>query len=117
MNKDMIKVYIASPYSKGNKVKNVKRHMHAYHILTREGFAAYAPLWSHFQHCLFPKDYEEWLKLDLEWLKVCDCVLRLSGESKGADKEVEVAKEMGLPVFNCVVEIENYYKKMDNITQ
>ncbi|GAG05287.1 unnamed protein product, partial [marine sediment metagenome] len=33
------------------------------------------------------------------WLEVCDCVLRLPGESAGADLEVERAKELGIPVY------------------
>ncbi|MBA4198288.1 MAG: DUF4406 domain-containing protein [Chitinophaga sp.] len=32
-------------------------------------------------------------------LAKCDAVLRLEGESKGADEDVRVAKERGLPIF------------------
>lgn len=38
----------------------------------------------------------------------CDAILRLKGESSGADKDVEVAKGLGLPV---------YYKLEDIIGQ
>jgi NAD-dependent oxidoreductase involved in siderophore biosynthesis len=32
-------------------------------------------------------------------------VLRLPGESSGADKDVEIAQELGLPVYRSVEEI------------
>jgi len=38
-------------------------------------------------------------------LQHCDAVLRLSGESSGADKDVEIARERGLPVFRSLDEI------------
>ena len=48
---------------------------------------------------MHPRPYEDWIKLDLEWIKACDYLLRLSGESKGADQEVEFALDNGLSVF------------------
>jgi len=38
-------------------------------------------------------------------LQHCDAVLRLPGESSGADKDVEIARERGLPVFRSLDEI------------
>jgi len=35
----------------------------------------------------------------------CDAVLRIPGESKGADQDVRIARERGLPVFRSVEEI------------
>jgi hypothetical protein len=35
----------------------------------------------------------------------CDAVLRISGESKGADQDVRIARERGLPVFYAIDEI------------
>jgi hypothetical protein len=35
----------------------------------------------------------------------CDAVLRIPGESKGADQDVQIARERGLPVFRSVEEI------------
>jgi hypothetical protein len=46
-----------------------------------------------------PRPYEDWTKLDLEWVKVCDGLLRLEGESSGADAEIEFAKQLSIPVF------------------
>ncbi|WP_091227963.1 DUF4406 domain-containing protein [Microbacterium sp. 3J1] len=38
-------------------------------------------------------------------LQHCDAVLRLPGESAGADKDVEIALERGLPVYRSLEEI------------
>ena len=38
-------------------------------------------------------------------LQHCDAVLRLTGESVGADKDVEIALERGLPVYRSIDEI------------
>lgn len=38
-------------------------------------------------------------------LQHCDAVLRLPGESTGADTDVAIARERGLPVFRSIEEI------------
>jgi hypothetical protein len=38
-------------------------------------------------------------------LEKCDAVLRLPGASAGADKDVQIAKEKGLPVYFAIEEI------------
>ncbi|WP_373503568.1 DUF4406 domain-containing protein [Aestuariivirga sp.] len=38
-------------------------------------------------------------------LKHCDAVLRLAGDSKGADNDVRIARERGIPVFFSVDDI------------
>jgi len=50
--------------------------------------------------------YEEFLySVAARLLTRCDAVLRIPGESKGADQDVRVAREHGLPVFHSVEEI------------
>ncbi len=105
----MIKVYIASPYTKGDVAVNVKRQLDCVDELMNLGFAPFAPLYSHFQHMAHPRPYEDWVKIDLEWVKVCDCVLRLDGESNGADGEVEFAGANGIKVFYTIDELKKFY--------
>jgi len=38
----------------------------------------------------------------------CDAVLRLPGESTGADQDVQLARERGLPVYNRLDDIPGY---------
>ena len=109
----MIKVYIASPYTLGDIAVNVKRQIDAVDELMNYGFAPFAPLYSHFQHMVHPRPYEDWVDVDLEWVKVCDCVLRLDGESKGADGEVNLAQTMGKPIFYSVEDVAIYYGELN----
>jgi len=104
----MIKVYIASPYTLGDKAVNVKRQIDTVDELMNHGFAPFAPLYSHFQHMVHPREYEDWIAVDLEWVSVCNCVLRLDGESSGADIEVNHANSLGIPVFYSLEELYNY---------
>ena len=105
----MIKVYLASPYTKGDVAVNVKVQIDMVDELMNLGFVPFCPLYSHFQHMVHPRPYQDWIAIDLEWLPVCDCVLRLAGESSGADGEVKLANELGIPVFYSVVEMQAYY--------
>jgi hypothetical protein len=107
----MVKVYIASPYTIGDTAINVRRQIDAVDQLMDMGFAPFAPLYSHFQHLVHPRRYEDWLLIDLEWVKACDCVLRLEGESAGADTEVETAEMYSKPVFYSFEELKAYYIK------
>ena len=38
-------------------------------------------------------------------LQCCDAVLRIEGESKGADQDVRIARQRGLPVFHSISEL------------
>lgn len=40
-------------------------------------------------------------------LSICDAVLRLPGESRGADNDVRLARERGLPVYFDIADIPN----------
>lgn len=94
-----VRVYIASPYTIGDKEANVKAQLVAYHELRDRGFFPFAPLLSHYVQLVRPRLYEDWMTIDFEWLEACDAVLRLPGESSGADREVAHAAEESIPVF------------------
>ena len=106
----MIKVYIASPYTKGDVAVNVKKQLDCADRLMNLGFAPYAPLMSHFQHMAHPRPYEDWIEIDKEWVLACDCVFRLPGESSGADGEVALAKQKNIPVFSYYNHLIEHYK-------
>lgn len=92
------KVYIAGPYTVGDVAENVARAIEAWHLLTAKGYNVYCPHLSHFLHLHKQLPWERWLELDLVWMSVCDVVVRLPGESKGADLECEHARNQGIPV-------------------
>lgn len=95
----MIKIYIASPYTLGSQSENVRVQLDAFQFLRSEGFIPFAPLFLHFYDIVHPISYQECMTYCFEWLSDCDYLLRLEGESKGADLEVAKAIELGIPVF------------------
>ena len=101
----MIKVYIASPYTNGDTAVNVKTQIDTFIALMDNGYLPFAPLLTHFIHIAHPKPYDYWTVYDDEWLTMCDVLLRLPGESPGADREVELAKSLGIPVVKSLPEL------------
>ena len=98
-------IYVAGPYTKGDVALNVKHALYAATVLFAMGYMPYVPHLTHFWHLIYPHDYEDWMRLDFEWIRRCDALLRLSGESAGADREVAFATELGIPVFYAVEEL------------
>ncbi len=103
------KIYIAGPYSKGDVAKNVRNAFKIANDLADLGFAPFVPHSTHFWHLIFPRPYEFWLELDNQFLPLCDALLRIPGESNGADKEVKLAKDLNLPVFYTIDDLKKYY--------
>ena len=99
------KIYIASPYTIGDIAVNVKRQIDAANELIALGYAPYTPLLSHFHHLIHPNHYDTWMDIGLTWLVECDAVLRLPGESKGADIECNVAHDHNIPIYYSIREI------------
>jgi hypothetical protein len=117
-----IRVYIASPYTNGDREENVRFQMKVSNELLDLGFYPFTPLYMHFQHLIYPRTPESWLSLDFVWLRQCDCIIRFFTEynnvvlhSPGADMEENLAREIGIPIFYSVSEMVDYYKeKGDN---
>lgn len=101
-----MKVYVAGPYSKGDVALNVRAAIDAANAVVELGHVPYIPHLTHFWHLVSPKPYEWWLEYDNVWLLECDVVLRIAGESTGADAEVKLAEERGIPVVYGLEELE-----------
>ena len=98
-------VFISSPYTLGDVGENVRVQMDVFDSLYKKGFMPFAPLLFHYQHIVHPLEYDQWLEIDFAWLSKCDFVLRLPGESEGADKECKHAEELGIPVVKSIDEL------------
>lgn len=111
-------VYIASPYTKGDPCVNTRFQCQVFDELLGDGLVLpYAPLISHFQHTMFPRPYDVWIKYDLDFIRRANfsaCLrlaatsdrIGLSGdkfyyvnESSGADGEERLFNELKKPVF------------------
>lgn len=100
-----MKIYIAGPYTKGDVAVNVATAIHAADHVAALGHTPFIPHLTHFWHMVKPHDYEFWLEQDMQWLMQCDALLRLPGDSSGADKETEAAKKKGLKIYSSLSEI------------
>ena len=107
----MKRVYIAGPYTKGDVAVNVRNAVLAGQKILEAGHSPYIPHLCHFWHFLIPGPWEQWIKHDEQWVGVCHAVLRLEGQSVGADGEVALAKSLGIPVF---LDMSELLKWIDN---
>ncbi len=107
----MIRVYVAGPYgSDDNQIPvNVRAAIDAAEHLLRLGFNPFVPHLYHHWNAVHPHDYETWMSLDLEWLQTCNAVLRIPGDSPGADIETKWAETLDIPVFHSMEDIEARY--------
>lgn len=98
-------VYVAGQITKGDQALNVRAAIDAATTLLHNGISPFVPHLTWFWHMVHPGDYEDWLTYDFEWIRRCDALLRIPGESAGADREVAFAESIGIPVFTEVSEI------------
>lgn len=114
-------IYVAGPIRRGSLRDNIRQADQAMYDLMTAGFAVINPMLSCYaggQHArpslsaVVPDagacgpfkewpidDTSPWLSMDLELVARCDAVLRLPGESTGADGEVAHAHDLDIPVF------------------
>jgi Rieske Fe-S protein len=92
------RVYIAGPITKGDRSHNVAQATSLMQQLLNAGYAPFCPHLG----CLVPWDeqvpYEAWMEWCLAYLETCSLLIRLPGDSSGADREVAFAREKGIPV-------------------
>ena len=115
MNKDPLKIYIAAPYSaetEEERAKNVKSAIDAALALFQKGYFPYIP---HLTHWVDKRaketdvtiDWEGYMNWHKPWLELCDGFLYLNS-SKGADLELQMAKDLGKLIYYSVKEIPRF---------
>jgi hypothetical protein len=113
-------IYIASRYSDSEEalvVANVDRQCRAANRIIDMGHVPYAPNLNHYFALHKQRSYEEWLRIDFEIIGRCDILLRLPGSSPGADREVEYALSLGIPVAHGFMELSCLLCNMEsNVT-
>ncbi len=97
-----LRVYVAGPYTKGDTILNIRKAILAGEKLRARGFCPFIPHLTAFWHIIAPSPYEEWLDLDNQFLPCCDVLLRIPGESSGADSEVALARSLSMFVYTDI---------------
>jgi nucleoside 2-deoxyribosyltransferase len=107
-----IKVFISGPYSIAPQA-NTEQAIAWMNLLLDAGFVPFCPHLSHYPDIAQPRGYEAWLAYDLVWLESCDVLLRLPGESPGADREVAYARQHGIPVVAVVHDDKHHFPDVE----
>lgn len=107
-----LRIYIAGPYTSldenGHEL-NTHRAIDAGISVFQKGHYPYIPHLTHYvdiraKAAGIELSWADYIKWDLPWLDMCDALLYL-GKSKGADLELERAKEQGKRIYFSVAEI------------
>lgn len=102
-------IYIASPYTNYyDKQDAVNVQIDTFAKLLELGHEPIAPVLSHYVDQRHPASYERRLQWCLAMVGVSDVLLRLPGDSDGADREVAEARRLGKPVVHGISEIAPY---------
>ncbi len=116
-NKRKIIIYISGAYMGNDGGRSINKNI----LLAREyaiklwelGYTVICP---HLNTQFFERDcnckQEDFVEGDCEIVKRCNSLFVLSNyiDSKGAQKEIKVAKENNLPIFYKIEDIEKYYE-------
>jgi len=94
-------IYVAGPLTTGHLIQNVRRAAEVGERIKNAGYLAYVPHTLFAWELCYPRDYEHWLAYDFEWVAFSDAIVRLEGASPGADREIEHARMLGIPVIYC----------------
>lgn len=105
-------IYIAAPYTFIDPVQNTNLACKIADELIVNGFVPYVPHLTLLWHLITPRTVQFWYDYDIHLLKRCDAVLRIPGESVGADKEVELAKQWRIPVFYSIEDLRANYAEI-----
>jgi hypothetical protein len=107
------KIYVAGPYTEGDVDVNIRNACAAASELGDLGFAPLVPHLTHYWNTMFPRPDDFWLDLDSQFLPCCDAVFRLPGVSESSDKETTLARQLGLPVFDNIQTLLNYFDEFN----
>lgn len=109
--KRRLRVYIAGPMTCGTagsfNMEKIHEAIEAHFTLIELGFVPHCPQLTVFCELMQPHriSYEQWLKLDMNYIADSDVVLRIPGLSPGAERECEYAEALCKPV---VVGLDNF---------
>lgn len=117
--RNRVRVYIAGPMTNGSgrffNMAKINEAIKVYFTLIKLGFVPHCPQLTVFGEFMSPNDvsYEQWLELDRCYIDDTDVVLRIEGDSKGADRECEYARHYGKPI---IYGLDSFLAKYKEVT-
>lgn len=110
----MIRVYVAGAYSADNVIGilgNMRRGLQLSYYVLKAGFAPFAPWLDYLFAFLGPVSLQEYYEYSMAWLEGSQAILTVKenlSTSAGAQKELERAKELGIPIFYSIHELKEW---------
>lgn len=110
------RVYLSGPITLGDREHNFKQAADAQRRLMLAGFAVLNPMLSMQLPGAWDIPHDVWIANDLPWIAVADVVLRLPGESTGADEECAFAADIcEVPVYTDIEQLLHDQEEIDNV--
>lgn len=92
-------VYVAGPLS-NHPMHNTSRALIICSQLYQTGLVIpFSPHTTVIWDMIVPADYEQWMEYDFDVIHHMNALYRISGVSPGADREIEHALNLHIPVF------------------
>ncbi len=93
-------IYVAGPYTRPDPVENTHKALRFASALIDDGYDLhpFVPHLTLLWHMVTPRPLEFWYAHDMHTLAVCAAVVRLPGESTGADAEMVAARKFGVEI-------------------
>jgi hypothetical protein len=140
----MKRIYISCPLSIGDLATNIKRANDIGYEFAKRGYAPFMPQlscyfegdtnmcpsdceknlvgdWCYVKQGVRPQlsgrlAHHEWLAIDMAWIEASDVLIRITGDSHGADKEVLHAESHGIPVYyvSSVDDVQRVHEAIEN---
>ena len=101
-------IYISGPISKGSWQGNYEQAEIAMRELIERGYSPINPMMTMKMDDAEDITHATWMAIDLPQVRVSAAVLRLPGESIGADTETSHASLYGIPVFFSIDELDQW---------
>ena len=109
-----LKIYIAASYSadtEEGRIKNTEVTIDAALVLFKKGHFPYIPHLTHWvdkraEETGVSLNWEDYMRWHKPWLEACDVLLYL-GSSKGADLELQMAKDLRKLIFYSINDISD----------
>jgi hypothetical protein len=93
-------IYVAGPLGTKDPFSNAGLAIRYADRLRAEGHTPVIPHLNCFWAAICPGvPYEEWMRMDLEMVLRCNLLIRLPGESPGAEREYACAAEHNIPTI------------------
>jgi len=106
-----MRIYVAGTYSSDNVIsilKNIREGIKISAKILKLGHSPFCPFLDH--QFSFYEDFtvEDMYRYSIDWLRISEAIFVMpnSDNSKGTQKEIEIAKEMGIPIFYNLEEIK-----------